>query len=237
MLPEVGACGVCAALAGSVWVPRPMLFEIGLGPWPVWRCAGDDVALTFDDGPDPRYTPLLLDTLAECRIPATFFVSTSLARQHPDLVRRARREGHDVGSHGMSHTPLAFRRPGLLECEVGDAVRGLEDVLGEPVSWFRPPYGVRSPGLYRKLRREGLRPVFWSVMAYDWNEPTSRVVTRRVMRRVRPGAIVLLHDGGGNRGATVEAVPPVVEALQQRGLRCARLGAPAGARTSARDQA
>jgi len=204
-----------------------MLFEIGLGPWPVWRSTKDGATLTFDDGPDPRHTPLLLDRLAACGVFATFFVSTALARRYPDLVRRTRAEGHTVGSHGMTHTPLAFRRWGMLRRQVGDAVRGLEDLLGESVSLFRPPYGVRSPGLYRELRREGLRPVFWSVMAYDWRKPPPQVIARRVIRGLKPGAIVLLHDGGGDRSATVEAVPLMVEALQSRGLRCVPLPVPA----------
>ncbi|MBN1423047.1 polysaccharide deacetylase family protein [Candidatus Fermentibacteria bacterium] len=211
-----------AAVACSWWVPRRALFEIGLGCWPLWRVPGG-VALTFDDGPDPRFTPKLLDALRAFHTTVTFFVSTSLAVRHPSIVRRAHAEGHAIGCHAMTHTPLAFRSRETLHRQVSDAVRGLEDVLGDSVSLFRPPYGIRSPGLHRILRSEGLRPVYWSVMAFDWRVRSSKAIAERVLRGARPGAIVLLHDGGGDRSATVEAVPVVLDTLRGGGIPCVRL--------------
>jgi peptidoglycan/xylan/chitin deacetylase (PgdA/CDA1 family) len=210
--------GFLAAFALSAWVPRPLLFELGLGPWPVWRLRGRDIALTFDDGPHPDYTPSLLDELSRAGVTATFFVSTSQALRHPETIHRARREGHVIGCHGMTHTPLAFRGRDVWDREVREGVRRLEDLLGEPVHLFRPPYGVRSPGLYRVLKREGLRPVYWGLMAFDWRAPPPRVIARRVSG-ARPGTIVLLHDGGGDRRATVQAVPLIVEAMRRRDLK------------------
>lgn len=216
MLIALGVSGFAAAFACSAWVPRPLLFEIGLGAWPLWRLATDGVALTFDDGPDPASTPRLLDVLARCRVCATFFVSTARAMQYPELVRQARGAGHAIGCHGMTHRQLAFRSGRLLAREVGDAINGLEDILGEPVHLFRPPYGMRCPRLYAALRRAGVRPVFWSVMAYDWRMPPAQKISDRVIRGAQPGAVVLLHDGGGDRGATVSAVPLIVDALESR---------------------
>ncbi len=232
MLGALLGVGV-GALAVSTWVPRPAVFEVSLGPWPLWRHPTDGVALTFDDGPDPSFTPPLLDRLADWGAKATFFMVAARARSHAALVRRARAEGHVIGCHGMTHRALAFLPRAELCREVHDAARILEDIVGEPVWLFRPPYGVRSPLLYRWLRREGLRPVFWSVMAYDWRTRSPDLVARRVIRGASPGAIVLLHDGGGDRSATVEAIPLVREGLEGRRLAWARLAFDAGSENGA----
>lgn len=204
------------ALAGlSTAVFRPVLFEWALGPWVMWR-VDRGVALTFDDGPSPEETPRILDALGHHGVRATFFVTVGRALRWPGVVRRAKAEGHAIACHGMTHTPLAFRSGAVLQREVGDALRALEDLLGEPVALFRPPYGARCPRLYRVLRREGVRPVFWTMMVFDWRRPPAQVIASRVVR-ARSGCIVLLHDGGGDRRPTVESVPLAVRLLRERG--------------------
>ncbi len=177
------------------------------------------MALTFDDGPEPANTEPLLEALEGCGISASFFLTGEKAEKNRDLVRRIRAAGHAVGCHGMSHAPLAFRTRAVLVKEVEDAVDLLEDILGEQIFLYRPAYGVRSPGLYRMLRQQGLRPVFWDVMAYDWREPPAEVLVGRVLRGARDGSIILLHDGNGPRASTIEAIPGIVKGLRDKDMR------------------
>ena len=206
------------------WIPRPFLFEWRQNGRPLWRLpAGRKVALTFDDGPDIENTPRLLDILDEYRISATFFVVGSHTAKYPDLVHRIDERGHDIGSHGMTHRYLAFRSKHSYIAEVREAVSRLEDLLGKSVFLFRPPYGVRSPGLYGFLEEEGLRPVLWDIMAYDWLKTSSRRIANRVLRSVREGSIILLHDGGGERSMTIASIPLIARGIRERGFHFTRL--------------
>jgi len=204
-------------LSLAPWIQRQFLFEWGEACKPLWRLPSrGNIALTFDDGPESDNTPQLLDMLDAYEITATFFVVGYKAEAHPDLVRRIVARGHAVGSHGMTHTPLAFRSRSTYLKEVREAVIRLEEILGQSVFLFRPPYGIRSPGLYRILKTEGLRPVFWDVMAYDWFRPSSSWISSKVVKSVRDGSVVLLHDGGGKRNNTIHAIPCIAEGIRDR---------------------
>ncbi len=186
------------------------------------------VALTFDDGPSPRYTPRILATLTKLRVRATFFVIGYLAEQNPDLVRRELQLGMTVGNHSYNHPevpPFAQLPPQLLNDEIALSEQVLARLGAQP-RLFRPPGGSTSPQLVRAAAALGQRVVLWSVDPADWRPGSSaKAITKRVLSAVRPGSIVILHDGGGNRTATLTALPAIVRGIRHRGLQLVALTA------------
>jgi peptidoglycan/xylan/chitin deacetylase (PgdA/CDA1 family)/sulfur carrier protein ThiS len=186
------------------------------------------VALTFDDGPSPRYTPRILAALTRLRVRATFFVIGYLAETNPDLVRRELRLGMTVGNHSYNHPevpPFAQLPPQLLKDEIVLGGQVLSRLGAQP-RLFRPPGGSSSPALVRAAAASGQRVVLWSVDPADWSPGSSaKEITKRVLGAVRLGSIVILHDGGGNRSATLAALPAIVRGIRQRGLHLVALTA------------
>ncbi len=169
------------------------------------------IALTFDDGPDPEHTPPLLDTLAELGVKATFFVVGHKVLAHPELLVRIAREGHEIGNHTYNHPylPLTRSRAVLDEIARTDAV--IRDITGTVPRLARPPYGGRSPRNVRAFARAGKQLVLWDVNSFDWKGKPPVDVAARVMSRVRPGSIVLLHD---TCPATSASVRHIVEGVR-----------------------
>jgi len=175
-----------------------------------------EMALTFDDGPNPKWTPRLLDVLAEHGVRATFFMLGGFASGQPELVQRVAAAGHLVGNHSWSHPNLARTAAGRVRDELARTNETLEQILGAPVRYFRPPYGARRPAVFRIARELGLTPVLWNAMTSDWSEPSAERIAERLGKRIdglmrRGGGVnVVLHDGnhreqGGDRGPSVTA--------------------------------
>jgi peptidoglycan-N-acetylglucosamine deacetylase len=186
------------------------------------------VALTFDDGPSPRYTPQILAVLRRLHVPATFFAVGSQADAYPDLIRAELLAGMTVQNHSYSHLqPFAQQAPGLIEQQIVLGAKGLRR-LGADAVLFRPPGGSYSPEVVGAAKAQGERTILWSVDPGDWRRGnTSRGIVRSVLAAVRPGSIVLLHDGGGDRSATVVALPRLIERIRSRGLKLVSLPLPA----------
>ncbi len=176
---------------------------------------GKTVALTFDDGPSPESTPAILDALTACGVRATFFVLGEAVERFPDLLRRIVAEGHSVGLHGHRHRPFVLLSGREIQEEIGrarEAVRrACPDVVLVP--WLRPPHGFKSPGVLWTVGRAGFRLAAWSVDAQDYRETDPERMARNVLGALRPGAVILLHDGPGN-AATVAALPGLLRALK-----------------------
>ena len=162
----------------------------------------DQIALTFDDGPNPLATPRLLDVLARHEVRATFFLIGKFARQEPGLTRRIAAEGHPVGNHTMSHPWL----PRLSSARIGQEIAGcnhvLEDILGAPVCLFRPPHGARRPAVLKAAADLGLRTTMWNLIVEDWKPQSPEALLDRLERGIARngararGTNVVLHDGG-----------------------------------------
>ena len=193
------------------------------------RADRPQLALTFDDGPDPRFTPAISSLLAGQGHRATFFVLGAHVRAHPEVVAQLAADGHEVASHGDTHDLLAFGSPSALRKQLRGAQQAVQDVLGRPPApLFRAPHGVRSPWLVYVASRCGYKVCGWDGRVFDTASPGADKIVARVQRLLRPGAIVLLHDGDGSgRGAsreeTVAALTPILHELDRRGLRSVAL--------------
>jgi peptidoglycan/xylan/chitin deacetylase (PgdA/CDA1 family) len=178
------------------------------------------VALTFDDGPDPVYTPKLLDLLWEKNVKATFFVVGKRVDQYPEIVRRARAEGHLVGNHTWSHYPLfCFLMPGRLRAEIERGTESVRRSCGSRPRFFRSPVGLRHPLLAPYLENAGLEYISWSVRTLDTFTASSSVLARRILTRVTSGDIILLHDHlPRGTDAMLQALPRVIDELRERGF-------------------
>jgi peptidoglycan/xylan/chitin deacetylase (PgdA/CDA1 family) len=181
------------------------------------------VALTFDDGPSPLTTPRVLDALRVAGAKATFFVLGVKAEAHPDVLRAIVEAGHAVGVHGYTHDRLySLQTPRAIADDIAKTVAVVERVTSLKPRWFRPPVGQVSPRTAAGARRAGLPIVAWSARALDGLKSTTqeRVLSRLVPRLV-PGAIVLLHDASENEDfepASIAALPALLAALAERGL-------------------
>ena len=181
-----------------------------------------ELALTFDDGPNPKWTPRLLDVLGERGVKATFFMLGGRAQAEPELVRRIAAEGHLIGNHSWSHPNLALTAAGKVREELTRTSETIEQITAEKVKYFRPPFGARRPAVFRIARELGLRVVTWNAMTSDWSEPSADRIAgqlvEKIDRLVRRGraANIVLHDGGHleqgvDRGASVAAAGMLVE--------------------------
>jgi len=179
------------------------------------------IALTFDDGPDPTHTPKLLDALAELGVPATFFLLGRKVDANPELAARIARAGHEIGNHTFDHPYLPLASSRRVERELAAADVAIERATGIVPSLARPPYGGRSPSNVRAFARSGKRVVLWDVNSFDWKGAPADDVARRVVQRTRPGSIILMHDARDGGDTTVDAVRMLVPELRARGFELA----------------
>jgi chitooligosaccharide deacetylase len=185
------------------------------------RHVDSGVALTFDDGPVPGTTDLVLDCLADLDVTATFFCVGRNAERHPALLNRILAEGHSVGSHSLTHAPRGTQSPRELLLDYREGRRAVEDAAGRPVTLFRPPYGRVSPRTLRSIR--SCDTWTWSVDPGDWQEGADLAGLVAALRSVDEGDVVLLHDWlepqvphSRDRSPTIGAVKELVTSLRRR---------------------
>jgi|CXWL01.1.fsa_nt_gi peptidoglycan/xylan/chitin deacetylase (PgdA/CDA1 family) len=189
-------------------------------------CRVEDVsgrfALTFDDGPSLITTPRLLDVLARHQARATFFVLAPNVRRAPQLTRRIAADGHELALHGNLHWPLVLSPPWMIRTEIKKCARAVHDVTGVRARFFRPPFGFMMPGQSAFVRHLGYESVLGDVYPEDPRRPGTARIASRVMRRLRAGSILILHDGSPagerDRTQTVEAVDMILHESSQQGL-------------------
>ncbi|MEV6814948.1 polysaccharide deacetylase family protein [Micromonospora sp. NPDC051296] len=189
---------------------------------PVEAIGTDHVlCLTFDDGPHPVHTPRLLDVLAAHQVRAVFFLQGDRVTEHPDVVRRITTAGHALGNHGMHHDDMSGWTAGRIASDLLQTNAVIRQAVPyAPVPYFRAPYGAwgQTPTVATAL---GMRPMGWRLAVTDWEPPGTDELVRHLTEGVAPGAVVLLHDGGGDRSQTVDAVDRVIPALRAHGWRFA----------------
>lgn len=178
------------------------------------------VALTFDDGPHPITTALLLDTLRRHGIRATFFVVGEKAEENPALLKRIAADGHQVACHTYSHDNLVTMNSHELENELTYWERDVDGILGRGSRYLRPPGGDFNADTISMVRRRGYVLALWSVNPGDWHNPPPKTIVKTVLDKVHPGAVILMHDDGIN---TVRALPAIITGLQKRGYHFATL--------------
>ena len=176
------------------------------------------IALTFDDGPHPRYTPVILDLLAEYDIPATFFVVGSNAETYPDLVRRIYTEGHEIGNHTYHHNHVSKLNPEELSKEIALCNAAVERITNHPPKLFRPPEGVCTGALKTICGATGMTIVLWSVDTRDWAHTPVREICQNVKANTANGSIILMHDFIGKNSPTPEALRHLLPMLRELGF-------------------
>lgn len=190
----------------------PALQEVSTG-----KIAGEEdvakkIALTFDDGPHPRYTEQLLDGLKERNVVATFFVTGENAQNYPNIIRREQEEGHLIGNHTYSHIQLNSGNRETFREELVKTNEILENITGETVSFVRPPYGSWDKSFEKELN---MFPVLWNIDPLDWCSHNAECIAAKVVENAGDGDIILMHD---YYDTSVTAALEVVDVLQKRGF-------------------
>ena len=177
-----------------------------------------EVALTFDDGPS-SYTGAILDTLKKYHASATFFTLGNQVGSFPLAMQRAVAEGHVVGNHTWDHQDLTRLGPKDIRDEMSTQIDGVTGKKLPAPKLFRPPYGAVNDQIVAEARRQGMLTVLWSVDTNDYKLPAPDAMTAQVLAEVQPGAIVLMHDGGGDRTTTSAALPMIIKGLRKAGYK------------------
>jgi peptidoglycan/xylan/chitin deacetylase (PgdA/CDA1 family) len=184
------------------------------------------VALTFDDGPSPEWTPKILDELKKAGVKATFFMIGKYVEKYPQIARRVAEEGHDIGNHSYDHKVLIYYRMKTLEWEINEAEKVIKDVTGVETHYFRPPKAWLTYKEKEKIKEMGYEVVLWTLNSKDWVTFDDKYIVKFLVHNVKPGDIILFHDGGGvfsteggNRRETVKTIPQLVEKLRAKGYR------------------
>ncbi|MFC9694496.1 polysaccharide deacetylase family protein [Kribbella sp. NPDC056951] len=175
------------------------------------------VVLTFDDGPDPAYTPKVLEVLAKYDVKATFFEVGKNVARHPELTKRIHAAGHTIQNHTWNHADLRHQTAAGFRKQVGDTDQAIRSAAGVTPTCLRPPYGGVSTTVRQRAKALGKELVLWTIDSRDWSKPGPAVIEKRVLGGVKSGSVILMHDGGGNRSQTIAALPGILEKLKAQG--------------------
>jgi peptidoglycan/xylan/chitin deacetylase (PgdA/CDA1 family) len=227
--------GLAAAFTAgwaSMW-PTNQLYGATFNGLPGTR----KLALTYDDGPNDPYTPQLLDVLARHQVRATFFMIGRRVMMRPEIARAVAAAGHEIANHTYTHPNLIFCSGVQVKEQIAACEHALEHVVGPHSRWFRPPYGGRRPDVLRACRRAGLVPVLWRASSHDWSLPTAEAIERKVLRQIRGGDVILMHDGGdqelgADRSKTIKATDALIPRLRSEGYEFVTVGEMIAARAT-----
>lgn len=181
--------------------------------------APNTVALTFNDGPDPRYTAKILDILQRHGVRATFFVLGDKAKKHPELVALIARQGHVVASHTMTHPKMSILSDKRVIGEVEQSRNAIKQAVGKAPKCIRPPYGAMTPRVREVVEQHDMRVVTWDLDSFDYRRHGAEWMTNWVLNNARPKSVIMMHDSGRGAKQTVAALPKIIEGFAQRGLK------------------
>jgi peptidoglycan/xylan/chitin deacetylase (PgdA/CDA1 family) len=202
---------------GDWAVPGSVIRNLGTAPGSPYHRAQKVVALTFDDGPSPVYTPQILRILIAARAPASFEIIGLHGAAYPGILAAENAAGMALVNHTWTHAGLALLPARRWPAEVDRTSRLLQGITGHPVRCLRLPYGLGDPAVDAQLRARGLAELGWDLDPSDYLRPPAAVIARRVLAALHPGAIVIMHDGGGNRSQTVAVLPAVIRGIRAAG--------------------
>ncbi len=202
-----------AAKTARPFTPRSYITD-----WPTGKKL---IALTYDDGPDPRFTPKLIDLLLEKKVPATFYVLGQRVNEYPEITRRLHELGFEVVNHTYTHKLLTK----LSEAEVRSELKKTNDVItgitGAPVTHMRPPYGGRNAKVDEIIRSMGMKIVLWDIDTNDWRKRSAAQMTSQIMKAASDGSIILFHD---RYQASLDSTAAVIDSLRARGFTFVTVG-------------
>jgi peptidoglycan-N-acetylglucosamine deacetylase len=201
--------------------PTPMKVHAPVLNYPLFNGSTHipEIALTFDDGPNPYYTPQILGILQRYGIKATFFDVGYLVEDYPNIVREEYHQGNIVANHSWSHPVLTSFSAQGIQSQLTSTTNIIKATIGVRPTFFRPPYGAINNQVLVQARNLHYTTVMWDGSAEDWNLPGVNTIVNKTLYYARNGAILLLHDGGGNRAETVAALPIIISALKSRGFK------------------
>lgn len=183
------------------------------------------VALTFDDGPWPKQTEAILKILQANKAKATFFEIGQQAARHPELSRKLADAGMAMGNHTQTHPNLTHLSGASITWQIAAAEQAIARASSQRPRFFRPPGGNVNAQVRAEIKKEGIRFVQWDIDTDDWKRPAAATIVARVVRRVQPGTVVLMHDGGGDRSHTIQALPVIIQRLRALGYQFVTLDA------------
>jgi peptidoglycan/xylan/chitin deacetylase (PgdA/CDA1 family) len=178
----------------------------------------EDVHLTFDDGPHPIATPMVLQVLKSRNIKASFFLLGQNAKKHPDLVHEIQAEGHLIGNHSYTHSNLLFKNKNFVRTEIMQTKEILEEIIGTHSRYFRPPYGYFDYSTLAVLRDLDLTCVLWYIDSKDYKQNLQMNIAKRVVRKTQNGSILLLHDNTATSTVINDYLPKMLDMLLQKGF-------------------
>lgn len=179
------------------------------------------VALTFDDGPNPPHTNELLEVLKKHEVQATFFVLGKYVQNYPDIIKQIYNAGHELGNHTWTHNYMIFKSTNTVRKEIESTDKAIKDLGYTGVIYFRAPHGAKLISLPMVLSQQNRPHILFNVIGWDWTRPGVEKIVNNVMKSVKPGSIILLHDGDGakdkaDRSQTVKATDIIIQKLKEQ---------------------
>jgi peptidoglycan/xylan/chitin deacetylase (PgdA/CDA1 family) len=199
------ALPIILVIAAYTIIPDIFLHHLGIGSCK--RQSGSGITITFDDGPNPEVTPLILDILARHQIPATFFVLGEKAARHPELIKLILSKGHQIGLHSQHHRYAWFMSPLDTWKEWEEGLNTLERISQQNIQWVRPPWGTFNLVTWAWIKIHKKQAILWNAEGHDWQASrTPDQIIGRILNKVNEGSIILLHDDGGEEGAPLNTL-------------------------------
>ena len=216
-LPTIATAPLVEATPTPTPIPTPTPLPPRKATYNKCHVAGSEIAMTFDDGPHPKLTPMLLDMMKERGIKGTFFLVGKNVAEYPEIAQRIVAEGHEVANHSWAHPQLTKLAPDALKKEIADTNDAIHRATGIQTTLMRPPYGAINAAITKRLNEEfGLTIAMWSVDSIDWRIRNAAHVTKLITEKAAPGAIILAHD---IHPSTVQAMPAVFDTLSAKGYK------------------